>query len=176
MEASINNAKNTSTGFAAAELVLGYRPRYTGNLVVAPDRDVDEQYTSALVEEMMRHHATALQCARDELNDSRDNFVFENTPSRPQLVLKAGDLVYVDTAALVPTELRDVGHKIKSRYAGPFSCISKATNGSYKIDIPFTSRAHNIISHKFVKKAHKNEFPDYVTRQTDPADDPAVGA
>ena len=158
VEASLNNAKNSSTGFAAAELVLGYRPRFTGNFTLSPEEVSERHQGSAVVEDMMRRHATALQCARDELNDTRDNFVFEHTPHHGPLILKPGDMVYVDTSALVPTELRGVGHKLKSRFAGPYMCIKKVSNGSYKIDIPHTSRAHDVISHKFLKKAYRNEF------------------
>lgn len=157
-EASLNNGRNRSTGYAAQELVVGYKPSYTGNQHLVPEQATEEDSRSVIIEDMRRHHATALQCARDELNDTRDSYVLEQTPHRTPLILKPGDFVYVDTAALIPTELRDAGHKIKARFAGPFLCVKKVTNGSYKIDIPHTSRAHNVISHKFLKKAYRNEF------------------
>jgi hypothetical protein len=163
-EASMNNGRNSSTKYAAQELVLGYKPRYTGHQHLAPTEASAQDGRSGIVEEMQRRHATLLQCARDELND----FVFEHTPHRTPVILKAGDFVYVDTAALIPTELRDVGHKIKARFAGPFLCVRKITNGSYKIDIPHSSRAHNVISHKFLKRAHRSEFVGRPTQPTIP--------
>lgn len=54
---------------------------------------------------MLQRHERALQCARDALNDARDQFVFENTPSRAPLILRPGDKVWVNTEAQVPTEL-----------------------------------------------------------------------
>jgi hypothetical protein len=114
-EAGLNNAKNASTGFAASELVLGYRPRFTGNF--GHDNEAEQTRPQLqVVEDMLRHHATALQCARDALNDARDQYELEHSSPQKPLILKAGDLVYVDTSALIPTELRDVGHKLKSHF------------------------------------------------------------
>ena len=108
---------------------------------------------------MMRHHATALH-----LNDAIDNFVFDNTPSRAPLVLKEGNLVHVDTAALVPTSCVMWATRSRVDLQGP----SHASRRSPAVATRSTYPTRHGISHTFLKKAHKNEVPGRPAQPTIP--------
>jgi hypothetical protein len=155
VEAALNNAVNSSTGFAPSQLVLAYTPGYSGNFGTARS-ETEVSAVSAVADTIFRRHTLALDEARDALNKARDDYVCASTPSLPPLILKKDDKVWVDTSVLVPVGVGSPPHKIKPRFVGPFLVLNKVSNTAYRIEIPHNCKAHDVISVKFLKKFHES--------------------
>jgi len=114
------------------------------------------------VEEMLSRLEAASLAARDELEVARTRTYALLSEKRKPCEFKPGDLVKVDSAALMTKAQREkmTKRKLSPAYVGPFRIIRKVNANAYEIDLEGKAKAHNVINISFLLPYHIDPAAD----------------
>jgi len=150
---SVQSAIGTSPFFRDAV----FRPRS----ILSSLNPAAAQSAPAVEEMLSQLEATSIS-ARDELEQSRSKTYGTLLLKRKASPFKAGDLVKVDSTALLTKAQREkaIKGKLSPAYVGPFRILRQVNPNAYELDLQGKCRAHNVINISFLLPFHTDSGAD----------------
>jgi hypothetical protein len=162
---AINTSYNSAIGMSPCEARFGFNP---ATPVLTEGKHKSKEAAIAALQESQR---LAERCCHDTLWKHKDSMISKHAEAFPSR-LEEGDLVHVSTTALLPKNVARINHKLTQRFVGPYEIVRKISPEAYEVKLPDCSRAHPVISLKFLKKfTQSDEFPLRPSPDEDPLED-----
>ena len=152
VEFAINSSEHSSTGMTPFYADLGLEPR--------TPMDISLPTTASPVAEELKEHMTAvIRKIRDSLFDVQQRMINRDSRNlKPEEPIHPGQYVYVKRVALLTEQERHKHrkNKLQARWVGPFEVTEAIGTNAYRLQLPPTMRAHNVVNISYLKLAYQS--------------------
>ena len=165
----MNDSVNPETGVSPFQATLGTSP-------LRPIEIATKAYKGSKAHTLTEHFDRMVNLqsqVRHGLIEAQAKWVTEGNRHRRAIPLnefQPGDMVYVDSRNFIPEADRSVpAAKLRPRFYGPYSIISRVTPVSYRLKLPPRSRVHPVFHASRLKRfTPSDRFPDRRGGRVDP--------
>lgn len=154
-EFAINNSDQASTGETPFYLNHGLHPLTPSSFLNQAPRSMEHAAGSWLDSRLQ-----ALREAKDAIVAAQARQALYNDRDRSEDSFKVGDEVLVFRDYLLTPEARDrPADKLRLKWYGPFRITQKVAPNAFRLDLPWTIKAHRVFNVAALKKYHANDIP-----------------
>ena len=145
-EFAYNNTTHAATGFAPFFVV------YQRHVYCPIDVAISElPLRNANAEAMITTHSRLLEIVRKHLDTARIRMITQNQRFDKNSPFQVDDQVLIHRSAFRTFSSASHSQKFDDRWLGPFSILEIINHNAYKIDLPKSIKAHNVINISFLK-------------------------
>ena len=152
-EFSYNNSLHSATGFTPFFLNYGYHPRAD---TLAQEQPINTaEITNDTAMNLVTTLDSILRQAKAHLEKAQDTMKMHADQRRDFRTFAVGEYVLLSTRNLTTNR---PSAKLEYRHIGPYKIIEQVTDTAYKLELPLTSKAHNVF-HVSLLEPYINENP-----------------
>ncbi|GKC71969.1 retrotransposable element Tf2 [Tanacetum coccineum] len=109
------------------------------------------------IDSTLQERESTVQLLKDNLLKAQNRMKMQADKHRSERVFQVGDWVFLKLQPYRQQSLHARAfHKLAAKYYGPYKIVARVGEVAYKLDLPVSSKIHDVFHVSLLKKSHGN--------------------